>query len=83
MKLAHSQWRVLAAAALLVAGPALAAEPVPEKIAPGAKPASSLSDKLNNSNGVIAPKEVDPGIEKPAPKANDPNVVPPPSPQAK
>jgi hypothetical protein len=41
-------------------------------------PAQNLSDKLNQSNGVIHPKEVDPGIEKPAPKAGDPNVVPPP-----
>jgi hypothetical protein len=28
--------------------------------------------------GVIHPKEVDPPIEKPAPKTGDPNVVPPP-----
>jgi hypothetical protein len=38
----------------------------------------NLSEKLNRSNGVIRPKEVDPAIEKPAPKAGDPNVVPPP-----
>jgi hypothetical protein len=43
---------------------------------PDTKP--NLSKKLNQSNGVIHPKEVDPGIEKPAPKAGDPNVIPPP-----
>ena len=44
---------------------------------PGA-PAQNLSEKLNQSNGVIHPKEVDPAIEKPAPKAGDSNVLPPP-----
>jgi hypothetical protein len=49
--------------------------------APGAEsaaPAQSLSEKLNRSNGVIRPKEVDPAIEKPAPDARDPNVAPAP-----
>jgi hypothetical protein len=41
-------------------------------------PAQNLSKKLNQSNGVIHPKEVDPAIEKPAPKTGDSNVVPPP-----
>jgi hypothetical protein len=79
----------LMAGALLASGSAFAqtAAPkppnttVPEKIAPGAEPtgpAKNLSDRLNNSNGVIKPKEVDPGIEKPAPQAEDPNVIPPP-----
>jgi hypothetical protein len=48
---------------------------------PGANstaPAQNLSEKLNRSNGVIHPKEVDPAIEKPAPQVGDPNVVPPP-----
>ena len=40
-------------------------------IGPGTQPAAI-------SNGVIHPKEVDPAIEKPAPKVGDPNVVPPP-----
>ena len=53
----------------------------PGQIAPGANPtapAQNLSEKLNQSDGVIHPKEVDPAIEKPAPQARDPNVVPPP-----
>lgn len=58
-------------------GPAKGPDSVQGETAPGA-PAENLSEKLNRSNGVIHPKEVDPAIEKPAPKAGDPNVVPPP-----
>ena len=63
----------------LVAGPAFGQAPnsAPSEAAHGA-PAQNLSKKLSRSNGVIHPKEVDPGIEKPAPKAGDPNVVRPP-----
>jgi hypothetical protein len=48
---------------------------------PGADPtgpAEDLSKKLNQSNGVIHPKEVDPAMEKGAPNVQDPNVAPPP-----
>jgi hypothetical protein len=61
--------------------PTAPVDSVPGQIAPGADPtapARNLSEKLNQSNGVIHPKEVDPAIEKPAPEARDPNVVPPP-----
>jgi hypothetical protein len=57
--------------------PAVPLDSVQNETKPGA-PAQNLSEKLNPSNGVIHPKEVDPAIEKPAPKAGDPNVVPPP-----
>ena len=70
---------LLVAGVTLVAGSAFAQEPNPAT--PGAKPtapAPNLSEKLNQSNGVIRPKEVDPTMEKPAPKTGDPNVVPPP-----
>ena len=50
------------------------AQAAPLKSVPG----ENLSEKLNQSNGVIRPKEVDPAIEKPAPNARDPNVVLPP-----
>ena len=52
----------------------------PVQAAPDAKSTApaELSKKLNESNGVIHPKEVDPGIQKPAPKTGDTNVVPPP-----
>jgi hypothetical protein len=73
----------IAASVIVMAGPALAQapSPAPSETTPQATPtapAQNLSDKLNQSNGVIHPKEVDPAIEKPAPKAGDPNVVPPP-----
>jgi hypothetical protein len=41
-------------------------------------PAQNLSKELNQTNGVIHPKEVDPAIQKPTPATGDPNVVPPP-----
>jgi hypothetical protein len=57
------------------ASPAFAQAPTPT--APlDSVPGKNLSQKLNRSNGVIHPKEVDPSIEKPVPKAEDPNVVP-------
>ena len=73
---------LLVAGVTIVAGSVLAQvpgkpEPTPE--APlNSDPGENLSEKLNRSNGVIHPKEVDPAIEKPAPNARDPNVVPPP-----
>jgi hypothetical protein len=88
-----SRLKLLIASVTLVAGSASAQTPnptpspiappdsVPGQIAPGVNPtapAQNLSEKLNQSNGVIHPKEVDPAIEKPAPQARDPNVVPPP-----
>ncbi len=82
----------LVAGVILVGGAAYAQAPSPApnptapldsgppKTTPDAKATAppSLSKKLNQSNGVIHPKEVDPGIEKAAPKTLDPNVVPPP-----
>lgn len=87
-----SRVRLLVAGVTLVAGSAFAqAHPAPIPTArvgsgPGenapsaesAAPAQTLSERLNQSNGVIHPKEVDPAIEKPVPQARDPNVVPPP-----
>jgi hypothetical protein len=79
-----SRLYLLVAGVALVAGPAFAQAPGPAPLnsAPGettpGPPAENLSKKLNQSNGVIHPKEVDPAIETPAPKAGDPNVVPPP-----
>ena len=58
----------------LAGGSAFAQAPNPAT--PDTKP--NLSKQLNQSNGVIHPKEVDSAIEKPAPKVGDPNVVPPP-----
>jgi hypothetical protein len=71
-------------------GPAFAQAPkptapldsAPRETTQGAEPttpAQDLSKKLNQSNGIIHPKEVDPAIEKGAPQVQDPNVVPPPA----
>ena len=79
-----SRFCLLVAGVTLVAGsasaqptPAAPLDSVQDETTLGA-PAQNLSEKLNQSNGVIHPKEVDPAIEKPAPNAGDPNVVPPP-----
>jgi hypothetical protein len=65
---------LLVARVTLVAGSACAQPPDPGETAP----TQDLSKKLSQSNGVIHPIEVDPAIEKPAPKTGDLNVVPPP-----
>ena len=71
---------MIVAGVTLVASAAFsqATSPAPNDITPSAKPTENLSKELSQSNGVIHPKEVDPAIEKPAPNARDPNVVPPP-----
>ena len=73
---------LLVAGVTIVAGSVFAQapdKPEPTPAAPlNSAPGENLSEKLNRSNGVIHPKEVDPTIEKPAPKTGDPNVVPPP-----
>ena len=87
MRIIGSRLCLLVAGAALVAGPAFAQAPnpaapldsAPRETTPGAEPtapAQDLSKKLNQSNGVIHPKEVDPAIEKGAPNVQDPNVVP-------
>ncbi|HWY82167.1 MAG TPA: hypothetical protein VNY10_09600 [Roseiarcus sp.] len=90
MRIIGTRLCLLVAGAILVAGPAFAQAPKPTaspdsaplETKPGADstaPAQDLSKKLNQSNGVIHPKEVDPAIEKGAPNVQDPNVVPPPA----
>ena len=74
---------MIVAGVTLIAGSAFAqaTSPAPNETTPSANPAApgqSLSKELNKSNGVIHPKEVDPGIQKPAPHTGDPNIVPPP-----
>ena len=80
--------QLLAIGAALAAGHAHAETPapkpppttIPEKIAPGGKPegpTQNLSEKLNQSNGVIQPKEVDPEMHVQPPATGDPNVIHP------
>ena len=82
MTIMGSRLCLFATGVALVAGSALAQAPTPppSTTAPldSSAPAQSLTEKLNQSNGVIHPKEVDPAIEKPVPQVGDPNVVPPP-----
>jgi hypothetical protein len=84
MRIIGSRLYLLVAGATLIAGPAFAQAPKPTApldSTPGANPtapAQDLSKELNRSNGIIHPKEVDPGIEKGAPNVRDPNVVAPP-----
>jgi hypothetical protein len=83
MRIIGSRICLLVAGVTLVAGSgfAQAPSPAPNETPPGAEPTApgqNLSKELNRSNGVIHPKEVDPGIEKGAPNTRDPNVVPPP-----
>jgi hypothetical protein len=76
----RSRLCLLVAGVTLVVGSAFAQAPaapldsVQGETTPDAPP-QNLSEKLKRSNDVIHPKEVDPAIEKPAPKAGDPNVV--------
>jgi hypothetical protein len=66
----------LVAGITLIAGLAFAqTNPTSAPTAP--LPGKNLSEKLDRSNGVIHPKEVDPAIEKPPPPTRDANVLPP------
>ena len=70
MRIIGTRLSLLVACVALVAGPAFAQAPkptAPPDAAHDAKstaPAENLSKKLNQSNGVIHPEEVDPAIEK-------------------
>jgi hypothetical protein len=44
----------------------------------GNSPNQTLSEKLDQSNGVICPPNVDPGIKAPTPNAGKMPVIPPP-----
>jgi hypothetical protein len=83
MRIIGSGLWLLVAGVTLLGGAAFAeaTSPAPNESTHSANPSApgqNLSEELNQSNGVIHPKEVDPGIEKPTPHAHDPNVVPPP-----
>jgi len=82
MTIIGSRLCLFVAGVTLIAGSAFAqapsSAPTPTEPLDSTPPAQGLSEKLNRSNGVIHPKEVDPAIEKPVPKTGDSNVVPPP-----
>jgi hypothetical protein len=85
MRIIGTRLCLLVAGVTLISGAAFAQAPKPTTPLDStqgdtpAAPAQDLSKRLNQSNGVIHPKEVDPGIEKGAPDVQDPNVVPPPA----
>jgi hypothetical protein len=81
MQIIDTRLCMIVAGAALMAGSAFAqtTSPAQKNTIPDANPpAQNLSKELSQSNGVIHPKEVDPGIQKPAPKTGDASVVPPP-----
>jgi hypothetical protein len=82
MRIIGSRFCLVVAGALFAgAAFAQATSQAPNEATPGANssaPGQNLSKELDQSNGIIHPKEVDPAIEKPTPNARDPNVVPPP-----
>jgi hypothetical protein len=83
MQIIGPRLHLIVATVTLLAGAASvqAASPAPDSATPDANssaPEQNLSKELNQSNGLIHPKEVDPAIQKPAPSTGDPNVVPPP-----
>ncbi len=80
MNIAAKCWMGLSAAALMVTStavlPAQAADPTP--CTPQEKSNQTLSEKLNQTKGVICPPEVDPGMKAPTPSTGDSAVIPPP-----
>jgi hypothetical protein len=48
----------------------------------GQEPNQNLSNKLQGSQGVICPPNVDPAIKAPTPHTGDTPVIPPPNPGA-
>jgi hypothetical protein len=81
MRIFKARLCTIAAGVTLMASVAFAqtTKTAPKDTVPDANPpAQNLSKELNQSNGVIHPKEVDPAIQKAVPKTGDLNVVPPP-----
>jgi hypothetical protein len=80
MKIAAKSCLAAVAATLMVGSSAVvraqAADPIP--CTPQEKSNQTLGEKLNQTNGVICPPEVDPAMRAPTPKGSDPAVIPPP-----
>jgi hypothetical protein len=69
---------VLAALALAMAAP-VAAQTIDSKACSEQERSNqTLGQKLGQSNGVICPPEVDPGMRAPTPEAGKTPVIPPP-----
>jgi hypothetical protein len=73
--------RVIVFALVLAAAcPTLAQTPSTDKkpCSPPSDSSKSLSEKLDQSGGVICPPDVDPGMKAPAPETGKMPVIPPP-----
>lgn len=78
--LTKAAWTMLAMtlAATVAASGAGAQAPNQQGCTPQERSGETLGQKLNQSNGVICPPDVDPAMKAPAPKSNDPSVIAPP-----
>jgi hypothetical protein len=70
----------LAALAVSLVGTstAFAQAPDPRGCTPQERSGQPLGQKLDQSNGVICPPDVDPAMKTPTPKSGDPSVIIPP-----
>jgi hypothetical protein len=64
--------------ALAIASPAAAQPTDPKACSEQERSNQTLGEKLGQSNGVIYPPEVDPGMKAPTPEAGKTPVIPPP-----
>ena len=71
---------IVFALVLAAAGPALAQTPSTNNkpCSPPGDSSKTLSEKLDQSGGVICPPDVDPGMKAPAPETGKMPVIPPP-----
>jgi hypothetical protein len=67
-----------AALALAIASPAAAQTTDPKACSEQERSNQTLGEKLGQSNGVICPPEVDPGMKAPTPEAGKTPIIPPP-----
>jgi hypothetical protein len=74
-------WVVLVATLAISSSAVAQTQPVDPKACSDAarnSPNQTLSDKLDQTNGVICPPNVDPAIKAPTPNAGNMPVIPPP-----
>jgi hypothetical protein len=73
-----TQVAISAALALAIASPVAAQTTDSKACSEQERSNQSLGQKLGQSNGVICPPEVDPGMKAPTPEAGKTPVIPPP-----
>jgi hypothetical protein len=70
---------IAAIIAAMTSGAFAQAGPTGGKACSGGTANGNLSNKLQESQGVICPPNVDPGMKAPAPQTGDRPVIPPPA----